>query len=109
MFSDFKTRGFGLEDSQIRLAGRLDRLILIPAHSDHGAGAVLGGVNRHVGCRPPDHPRRKKPRHGRPRRYARSLTSLFKRGLRRLHTCLDRLIAIPPRWAEWLIPQTDPW
>jgi hypothetical protein len=31
MFSDFKTRGFGLEDSQIRLAGRLDRLILIMA------------------------------------------------------------------------------
>jgi hypothetical protein len=31
MFSDFKTRGFGLADSQIRLAGRLDRLILIMA------------------------------------------------------------------------------
>src|SRR3954471_8269172 len=31
MFSDFKTRGFGLEDSRIRLAGRLDRLILIMA------------------------------------------------------------------------------
>src|SRR3954453_12585600 len=28
MFSDFKSRGFGLEDSQIRLPGRLDRLIL---------------------------------------------------------------------------------
>jgi hypothetical protein len=111
MFSDFKTRGFGLEDSQIRLAGRLDRLILIMALALFwaGAGAVLGGVNRHVGCRPPDHPRRKKPCHGRPRRYARSLTSLFKRGLRRIHTCLHRLIAIPPLWAEWLIPQTDPW
>lgn len=31
MFSDFKTRGFGLEDSQIRLAARLDRLILVMA------------------------------------------------------------------------------
>src|SRR4051794_9622128 len=31
MFSDFKTRGFGLEDSQIRLPGRLDRLILVMA------------------------------------------------------------------------------
>src|ERR1051325_1032435 len=29
MFSDFKSRGFGLEDSQIRLPGRLDRLILV--------------------------------------------------------------------------------
>jgi hypothetical protein len=34
---------------------------------------------------------------------------LFKRGLRRIHTCLHRLIAIPPLWAEWLIPQTDSW
>jgi len=28
MFSDFKSRGFGLEDTQIRYADRLDRLIL---------------------------------------------------------------------------------
>mgnify|MGYP002777136860 CR=1 FL=1 len=31
MFSDFKTRGFGLADSRIRIAGRLDRLILVMA------------------------------------------------------------------------------
>ena len=31
MFSDFKSRGFGLEDSQIRISGRLDRLILVMA------------------------------------------------------------------------------
>ena len=31
MFSDFKSRGFGLEDSQIRIPGRLDRLILVMA------------------------------------------------------------------------------
>jgi Transposase DDE domain len=29
MFSDFKSRGFGVEDTQIRYADRLDRLILI--------------------------------------------------------------------------------
>ena len=29
MFSDFKTRGFGLEDSQIRYPDRLARLILV--------------------------------------------------------------------------------
>ncbi len=29
MFSDFKSRGFGIEDTQIRYADRLDRLILI--------------------------------------------------------------------------------
>jgi hypothetical protein len=31
MFSDFKGRGFGLEDSQIRIPERLDRLILVMA------------------------------------------------------------------------------
>jgi DDE family transposase len=31
MFSDFKTRGFGLEDSHIRLPERLDHLILVMA------------------------------------------------------------------------------
>lgn len=31
MFSDFKPRGFGLADSQIRIAARLDRLILVMA------------------------------------------------------------------------------
>lgn len=31
MFADFKTRGFGLEDSHIRLPGRLDHLVLVMA------------------------------------------------------------------------------
>jgi len=31
MFSDFKSRGFGVEDTQIRYADRLDRLILVMA------------------------------------------------------------------------------
>ena len=31
MFSDFKTRGFGLEDSQIRRPERLSRLLLVMA------------------------------------------------------------------------------
>src|SRR3954451_10097371 len=31
MFSDFKSRGFGIEDTQLRYADRLDRLILIMA------------------------------------------------------------------------------
>jgi hypothetical protein len=29
MFSDFKTRGFGLEDSQLRYPDRVERLVLI--------------------------------------------------------------------------------
>ena len=29
MFPDFKSRGFGLEDSQLQRTGRMDRLILV--------------------------------------------------------------------------------
>ena len=28
MFSDFKSRGFGIEDTQLRYADRLDRLVM---------------------------------------------------------------------------------
>ena len=31
MFSDFKSRGFGLEDSQLQRTDRMDRLILVMA------------------------------------------------------------------------------
>ena len=31
MFADFKSRGFGIEDTQLRYADRLDRLILVMA------------------------------------------------------------------------------
>ena len=31
MFSDFKSRGFGIEETQLRYADRLDRLILVMA------------------------------------------------------------------------------
>src|SRR5881397_2967193 len=37
MFSDFKTRGFGLEDSQLRHPGRLARLLLVMALALHWA------------------------------------------------------------------------
>src|SRR3954468_8686882 len=37
MFSDFKSRGFGLEDSQLRHPDRLARLILVMALALHWA------------------------------------------------------------------------
>ena len=37
MFSDFKTRGFGLEDSHIARTDRLDRLVLVLAPALHWA------------------------------------------------------------------------
>ncbi len=42
MFSDFKTRGFGLEDSQMRYPERLERLILVMAIAM--IWAVLSGM-----------------------------------------------------------------
>jgi hypothetical protein len=40
MFADFKSRGFGVEDTQLRYADRLDRLILVMtlAHIDYTQG-----------------------------------------------------------------------
>src|SRR3954454_23796757 len=40
MFSDFKSRGFGLQDSQIRHADRLARLLLVMALALHWAVSV---------------------------------------------------------------------
>ena len=70
-------------------------------HPSHGAGAFLGRVRRHVGCGQQGHPGRKKPPNKRPRNLLRSLTSLFKRGIRRIQTCIQRLIPIPLLWEVW--------
>jgi len=45
MFADFKSRGFGMEDTQIRYADRLDRLILVMSL------ALYSAVHRPVGRR----------------------------------------------------------
>ena len=37
LFSDFKSRGFGIEDTQIRYADRLDRLMLVMSLALHWA------------------------------------------------------------------------
>jgi hypothetical protein len=72
-----------------------------PPHPGHGAGAILGRVRRHVGCGQQGYPGRKKTREKQPRNLLRSLTSLFKRGIRRIQTCLQRLIPLPPLWDVW--------
>src|SRR5690348_6537556 len=61
MFSDFKTRGFGLEDSRLRRPERLDRLILVMALALHWA--VSTGMWDAVHHPTPDE---KKPRIGNP-------------------------------------------
>jgi hypothetical protein len=61
MFSDFKSRGFGLEDSHLRRPERLDRLILVMALALHWA--VSTGMWDAVHQPTPDE---KKPRTGDP-------------------------------------------
>jgi hypothetical protein len=73
-----------------------------PADPGHGPGAVVGRLGRHVGQRAQRHARRKKAPHRRPRNLRRGLTSLFKRGLRRLQRCLQRLVPPPPLWRVWV-------
>ena len=44
MFSDFKSRGFGIEDTQLRYADRLDRLILVMALALYGRCPPASGT-----------------------------------------------------------------
>src|SRR3954452_14078640 len=77
-----------------------------PACPGSCAGALLGGLHRNVGCPRKQSPRRKKAAAVQRKNVARSLMSLFKRGLRRIRFCLQRLVAPPPLWAAW---KNDGW
>lgn len=70
MFSDLKTRGFNIEDSQLRLAERIDRLLLVVAIAVHWAVSTgmwdaqnhplaaekKSPTNSPPGCAAPDYP-----------------------------------------------------
>ena len=101
MFSDFKTRGFGLEDSQIRYPDRLARLILVMALALYFA--VSTGQWDAVHHATPAE--RKRPER-RPKNVLRSMTSWFTRGLRRIANLLQTLQPIPQLWG---VPATDRW
>ena len=77
-------------NSQIRLPRRLDRLILVMALALFWAVStgMWDAAHRPTGAE-------KNPPSARPRSYARSLTSLFKRGLRRIHACLHLINTSP--------------
>lgn len=96
MFSDFKSRGFELEDSKLKLADRLERMVLIMALAMYwcvcvGRSEVLNHPT----------PLEKKTReqtsseHWSFKKLYRSLVSLFKRGLRRLMRCLQNDLPLP--------------
>jgi hypothetical protein len=99
MFSDFKTRGFGLEDSQIRRPERLSRLLLVMALALFWA--VSTGMWDGVHHATPDEKKKRRPG-GPATNLVRGLTSCFKRGLRRLQRCLQRLVPPPPSWSVWV-------
>ena len=51
MFSDFKTRGFGLAESQIKKPDRLERLILVLAIAMYWAVSTGAAEEEHAGKR----------------------------------------------------------
>jgi hypothetical protein len=94
MFSDFKTRGFGLEDSQIRYPDRLARLILVMALGLYFAVSTGQWDAVHHAT-----PAERKHPEQRPKNVLRSMTSWFSRGLRRIANLLQTLQPIPQLWS----------
>jgi Transposase DDE domain len=94
MFSDFKSRGFGLDDTQIRYPDRLARLVLVMALALYCAVStgMWDQANHPL-------PAEIRPEHKRPKKVARSLTSSFTRGLRRIAALLQAALPMPPLWA----------
>src|ERR1700712_1516122 len=101
MFSDFKTRGFGLEDSQIRYPDRLARLILGMTLALYLA--VSPGQWDALHHATPAERRRPDQQ---PKRVLRSMTSWFTRGLRRIANLLQTLQPFPQLWSA---AATDRW
>jgi hypothetical protein len=99
MFSDFKTRGFGLEDSQIRYPDRLARLILVMALALYFAVSTGQWDAAHHAT-----PAERKRPERRAKNVLRSMTSWFTRGLRRIANLLQTLQPIPQLWG---VPETD--
>lgn len=87
MFSDFKSRGFGITKTQLQHADRIERLILVLTVALYWAAST--------GMTPPE-----KPKHYTQKKVACSLTSFFKRGLRILLQAALNLTHIPKLWTH---------
>ncbi len=96
MFSDFKSRGFGVGDTQIRYADRLDRLLLVMSLALYWA--VSTGLWDAVHHPTPS----KKSVVDQPKKVARSKTAWFTRGLRRIIKLMRACMPLPPLWAALL-------
>lgn len=86
MFSDFKSRGFSVTKTQLQHADRIERLILVLTVALYWA--VSTGMK----------PNTKHPKFTKKKLY-RSMTSLFKRGLRLILDAILKLQKIPKLWA----------
>jgi Transposase DDE domain len=94
MFSDFKSRGFGLDDTQIRYPDRLGRLVLVMALAIYCAVSTgLWDRTNHP------LPAEVRPVRKQPRKVARSRTSWFTRGLRCIAGLLQAALPMPALWA----------
>jgi hypothetical protein len=93
MVSDFKSRGFGIEDSQLQYPDRLARLILVMALALYWA--VSTGLSDTL-----DHalPCEKRPVQQQPKKVCRSRLSIFKRGMRYILKIIQFRLPIPPLW-----------
>ena len=98
MFSDFKSRGFGGADTQIRHPDRLARLLLVMALALYTAVST----GRWDAATNPT-PAEKKDVKLQPGKVARSKTSYSTRGLRRIARLILNAHPLPPLWSR----QTD--
>src|SRR3954464_13503873 len=96
MFSDFKSRGFGIEDTQLRYPDRLDRLITVMALALY----VAVSTGQWDAVHPPT-PSGKSPA-DQPKKVARSRTSWFTRGLRRIVKLMQSCLPLPQLWGVLL-------
>jgi hypothetical protein len=94
MFSDFKSRGFGLDDTQIRYPDRLAKLVLVMALALYCAVSTGLWDQAHHPL-----PAEAKPARRQPRKVARGRTSWFTRGLRRIVRLLQSALPMPALWA----------
>ncbi len=93
MFSDFKSRGFGIDNTQLRYIDRLARLLLVMALALYSA--VLTGQWDEI-----HHPTHAEKKHltRQPAKVARSKLSCFTRGLRRIAKLMQAIKPLPPLW-----------
>jgi len=96
MFSDFKSRGFGIQETQIQYPDRLGRLILVMSLALYWA--VSTGMWNAAENPTPNEKKSER----QPRKLARSKLSWFTRGLRTAVRLMLRALPLPKLWDRLL-------